>query len=304
MRKKVLAVCLAAVMVGSLVACTTAKKNDSNKAEADTTTQLANPNLYDVTLEEAAEKAQVELTAPDGSDNVKYNVIGADEKHPTIEMEFTLDGKTYFERGQVSDLTSLALEGSDIDIDKLIESGNISGIYGKWTTSATTVIKECNGVKATSEDGSFVAWLDTKQGILYNLYTTELEKDDALEKIADKVFVPLVDDENAKSFDDVMEAISKVKAGTTDSSQRAREAGNTIVAYVMDFEVDESAATFKDLAQKWFAKKDAKDPSIRKEFMDNLGAVTELIATLDDEFIYDNVYENLVSGITAALENK
>ncbi len=296
MRKKIIALCLAAALVGSLVACTTNKKSSE-----ENTTQIANPNQYDISSEEVAEKAQVDLIAPEGAENVKYNLIGADEEHPIAEIEFTLDGKNYYERAVVSSLIDFTIEDPTTDFDKVIEASNISGINGQWSSTAEAEVKGFKGVKAGSTDGSFVAWFDTDQGILYNLCTSEYIEDESIVDVANHIFTILSELENSKSFDDVMSAISEVNAGSAGASERAVEAGKTLIYYIVYSDDETTSVDFKEEASKWF---DTKDSSVREGFTDNLGAVTEIMTSLDDEIIYDPVYEELIEGVTEAIENK
>ncbi len=148
---------------------------------------VADPARRDVGEEEAAK--YIKLPAPEGATDVIYNIFDEDSETPMVEMEFKLNGVTYYERAQFTSTVSIeGLQGDDASI-------NLSGIYGNFSVPETMTVSYCDAAGFTSENGSYIAWIDVAPGVLYNLASTDEVKLSDLQKIADQSFVTVQGDD-------------------------------------------------------------------------------------------------------------
>lgn len=139
----------------------------------------------DITTEEQAEISGITIAAPEGAENIMYNVLLASQDYPIAETVFEYDGKEYFLRAQLTDL--LELKEND-------ERADISGWYYEWDTKESAEVKNRPAYVYCNEEAGLVTWLDVAPGVLYNLGTIGETNADELLKQASLFFVPLQDD--------------------------------------------------------------------------------------------------------------
>lgn len=209
MKKRVTAaVCMAtAMLLVSLTACGSGTATQE-AAKTESSTGIANPNKYDLTKDEAEKLTGIALPAPEGAQEVSYNVIGYQDEHPTMEMQFKLNGKTWYLRARSTGATSIFPEEMGMDergtvgddkVDQLMkiadlpdsEDVNISGIYGEWESIAAGNTADRDTLEFSGDEGSVIAWVDSVPGILYNLSTTDSVEEEELAQTMSRVFVPV-----------------------------------------------------------------------------------------------------------------
>ncbi len=158
-------------------ACGIDRQNDEQTVQT-TVMQIVNP-IKAVTIEELATLTGISLHAPKDAEDVSYQMITLDENTVIAQMRFTLDGVEAFVRAQAT---------------AELESADISGLYYDWSETSVAQVNYCEATAYLKDDVGYIAWLDTAQGVVYNLAMTEGATTELLIKFANAVFVPLQGD--------------------------------------------------------------------------------------------------------------
>lgn len=191
MKKLLLTLLLSVCLLLCLAACGTQENTAENPAA-----EVTEDALHDISEAEMAEACGLDLPAPEGAENVSYHVLCASQECPIAEMRFTLDGQTAYLRAQstafIPEEPGADASFAEIEAATDITSYDISGLY--FTPAEVTlcdVIETRPGICWLGDGYGVIGWVDVAPGILYNLCVTEGADAEALQALADTVFVPL-----------------------------------------------------------------------------------------------------------------
>ena len=150
---------------------------DESKDEGedeDDGVQIANP-MAETTKEDILSEIGVDLTAPEGSENVKYYTI-TDESDKTYEMSFTSDGVEYCYR---------------VTPTGEVKPTDTTGLNYTWTTTENTTVAERAAIYSSCADASALYWIDIVPGINYSIGCKGEVALDVLTAVAESVFAPV-----------------------------------------------------------------------------------------------------------------
>ena len=193
MKKILFTLLLSGCMLMGLSACGAQPAEEAPQLSTDSVTEDA---LHEITQQEMIEASGLDLPAPAGATDVTYHVLRASEACPIAEMEFTLDGQTAYLRAQSTGFIPEEL-GADASLDALNNSmdtanWDISGLYFEPEGLFSCDVAGFRPALCwTGEGYGVLAWVDVAPGVLYNLCSTEGLNGDALQALAETVFVPL-----------------------------------------------------------------------------------------------------------------
>lgn len=106
----------------------------------------------------------------------------------------------------------------------------------------------------------------------------------------------------ATAFNEMMDAVYNVQAGTAGSSLRAEEAAKALTDYAMTYGAGSASGAFEVLAEEWFAAQKNADDTFRSDFKLCLDAAADAAEAADENLQYDIAFLNVLNGITAAAE--
>ncbi|MBQ0065953.1 MAG: hypothetical protein KBT48_09330 [Firmicutes bacterium] len=188
-----LALCSGIIALG-VVGCANKQPEEQPKEEAEqsTTAQVVNP-MEEVTQTQLLDKFPgIDFCPPQDAQDAIYSIIH-EEDMDIPQMTFTLDNIHFTERAVSTELTDLSIspdmkEGFDP------EHGNISGMYTQFNDLSEGEIGD--GTKCilyiNDETGEgVIAWLDTHQGMLYNLSMDSGATKDSLIQYANMTYIPV-----------------------------------------------------------------------------------------------------------------
>lgn len=136
-------------------------------------TGLVNP-VVNSSAQEILEKLGLDLTAPEGAQDVAYSIVG-DEM---AQITFTADGVGWTLRVRPAD----ALE-------------DISGMHYTWQNAYDAEICRCPGTLAWNDGGPGTAvWYDIAPGLLWCVSMNSGADRQALESMAERAYIPMQGD--------------------------------------------------------------------------------------------------------------
>lgn len=190
--KKIISVSVVCALALAMFAgCTKEKENNAPEAdqqiedqvenqdeeqveEEDDGADIVNP-MAETTKEDILSEIGVDLTAPEGSKNVKYYTI-TDESDKTYEMSFTYDGVEYCYR---------------VTPTGEVKPTDTTGLNYTWTTVENTTVAERAAIYSSCADASALYWIDIVPGINYSIGCKGEVALDALTAVAESVFAPV-----------------------------------------------------------------------------------------------------------------
>ncbi len=297
MKKKLLAILCAAALIVGVSACG-AQPEPEPPVDGDGPGAVEDA-LRDVSEQELVDAAGIDLPAPEGAENVVYNVLMASSETPMAEMNFTLDGKDLCLRAQATGMVPAepGIDASPEDLAGLldVESYNISGLYYDWDAMGTVDVAGRGGMYGICKDASFISWLDVVPGILYNLSMKEESDTETLMNLAEAVFVPLQGDADGDSLlpgtAELLTAIYDIQPGAAGASLRAEAAVQALDAFA-EANPDFSAGDLTAALESWSGTLDDAAP------LEKLGAgVAEMRAYYEGQTL-----SPAVEAVLSALE--
>lgn len=145
--------------------------------------------LTNLSHDEATQKTGLNLIAPEGATDVHYSVIEPDSDNPTIEMNFTLNGKDMYVRAQRTAL----LPPKDPTNKEELEKYNISGLKLEWNQMSSCDVSYSQGFAFinNANKAGYISWLDVVPGVLYSLGMEHDADIDTLQQTANLIFAPV-----------------------------------------------------------------------------------------------------------------
>lgn len=189
--KKILTLLLSGCLLLALAAC-----GAQEPVQEKPITGVTEDALRDISEQELVEATGIDLPAPEGAEDVVYNVLCASQDCPIAEMVFTLNGTSAYLRAQATDFIpeepdqSASVSGIRAAAD--ITDFDISGLYFEpERLSLCDVAESRPGICWVGDGYGVLAWVDVAPGILYDLCMTENADETTLQTLGDTVFVPL-----------------------------------------------------------------------------------------------------------------
>lgn len=192
--KKLICLLLCAVLLAGLCACGSKSQGES--------VALPNP-MHESTKDEIMQKSAIALDAPEGATDVKYyyiDTVSETGTMPVAQVNFTLDGKAYCYRAQITSFVNImtTVDGKvNEDLPGTLEDCTncgafLSGMHYKWKSGAKTIVTNRDAVCGINDgQEGFIAWLDIVPGILYSLSVDKGASQELLMKTAEACFVPM-----------------------------------------------------------------------------------------------------------------
>ncbi len=166
MNRKIKFILVASVL--SLMICSCAGKNNT---EEKNSVQVINP-VKQVTAEELQEEMQISLAGvPQMASDMTYTIIESGDMK-IAQVQFVLDSAKVFLRSQRT-------EPEEIQ--------DISGLYYEWTEVTQAQVGEYEATVYIKDSVGYIAWLNSKSGIVYNLGMTESANQEVLIRLANEI---------------------------------------------------------------------------------------------------------------------
>lgn len=183
MNKKIIALSLAGTMMASLCACGKVEEPSreiNGIRNTPAVVQAVNDTVRNISAGKLFEMTGITLTAPEGAEDITYNVLCADSPVPIAEVEYTLKKNKIFIRASKRD--------SEL-FRTLSDEFNISGMYYNFKEPVETYIHLFSVYTFVSGEASYSAWYDEDEGVLYNFCVKSLTDETQMQKLQDQVFV-------------------------------------------------------------------------------------------------------------------
>ena len=244
--KKKLLIWMLLVLLPALAACGAAETAQVTEAPAETAESLvpARPEPVLPTHETDADgllKATgIALTAPEGAEAPVYSYLQNGQERPTARLKFTLDGVG----GWIYAKHYAGLEPPDT-----------AGLYQR---GAESMVGECKGVVYTKDDAGYIAWVDTENGVLYELGLSSGASAERLTELANAVRSA----QGGSGYDAYAELLDHVAQGIRD---------DWCSEIVDDLGISEAFKRAKDLHLGWLRRDINNDGTEELLF----GAITE-----------------------------